>query len=110
MIVLPLHDESGKAIEARFEVHSGELILRRGGRVSDFSGAGGAGGAGGAELGVVLRLLLQRVDAAELTLASAWVGGGGHPKLANERRQILLPGDGEAVLASGLAGRGETPR
>ena len=57
---------------------------------------------------MVLRLLLQRVDAADLTLASVWVGGGGDRKLAREQRQIVLPGDGEAnaeVLASGLVER-----
>ena len=81
------HDDSGAPIDAHFEVQSRELILlSRGGAISSAD-------ARNPQYSVALRLLLERIERSELTLAGAWVDSSVARKLPISQRQIFFPKD-----------------
>ena len=89
MIKYKFHDDSGKPIDAEFEVREGILIL------NSRSGAIGTVRARNTEYSLALELLLKRIDQSELSLVGVWVDSLKVQHLSMENRRILFPEDAE---------------
>ena len=100
MTLYRFHDDSGAAIDAHFEVQSGELILHsRGGtrgssneRNTDYNSD-------------LLILLLKRISCSGLTLDGVWVDSNRVQNLPLKQRQIFFPEDDRGVSPGDLAKR-----
>ena len=86
------HDDSGKPLDAHFEVREGTLILHSRG------GAIGSPNVRNTEYSPALRILLKRIDQSALTLTGAWVDSARVQNLPEEERQIFSPEDSEVPL------------
>ena len=105
------HDDSGKPIDAKFEVWEGILILNsRGGTIGTVK-------ARNTEYSLALELLLKRIDQSELSLDGVWVDSLKVQHLSMENRRILFPEDAEdspgklaTTLRKNMAAVGRDPQ
>lgn len=85
-------DDSGKELDAHFEVQDGMLILQSRG------GAKGASNVTNTKYGPALNLLLKRSKDADLNLTGVWVDSRPVQKIELDQRRILQPGEDDIPL------------
>ena len=89
MTLFQFHDDSGRPIDAHFEVQEGKLILH------SRSGPIGTARARNTKYSPALQLLLERIDQSDLSLVEVWVDSIRVQHLPTEKRRIFLPKDAE---------------
>ena len=111
MTKIQFHDDSGKLMDAHFEVVSGDLILHSRG------GAKGTAGARNTEYQAALRLLLKRIEDSGLGLAKVRVDSRAARKLPEAQTRILRcdeasvsPGELFTKLSIRMAAVGRDPK